>query len=136
MRCWIAPRDIPCGADWPATLERAISTANAFVLLLSREADQSEDVRKEVDLAAEPDFYTEIAEDVQSGCEEHGVVLSAHVDRESIQGRVLVRFASAESAVAAQRAMNGRLFAGKSVQASFMHEGAFEEFVKRQEGQT
>ena len=91
---------------------------------------------KEVDLAAEPDFYTEIAEDVQSGCEDHGVVLSAHVDRESIQGRVLVRFASAESAVAAQRAMNGRLFAGKSVQASFMHEGAFEEFVKRQEGQT
>lgn len=50
--CWYAPRDIPPGPDWPGRIQHALASAHACVLLLSKEANESPEVRKEIDLAA------------------------------------------------------------------------------------
>jgi serine/threonine protein kinase len=52
IRCWIAPRDVPLGADYGAAIIRAIEAAPVTVLLLSRHANNSVHVLHEVERAA------------------------------------------------------------------------------------
>jgi hypothetical protein len=51
LRCWIAPRDMTAGADWPAQIVEAISGAALMVLILSEPANRSPQVLREVDRA-------------------------------------------------------------------------------------
>lgn len=39
--CWIAPRDVPPGCEWPEAIAKAIASAPALVLVLSEHANQS-----------------------------------------------------------------------------------------------
>ena len=48
IRCWIAPRDVPAGADWGEAILTAIGRAHAMVLVLSRQTAASVHVRNEV----------------------------------------------------------------------------------------
>ena len=48
IRCWIAPRDVPAGADWGEAILTAIGRAHAMVLVLSRTTANSVHVRNEV----------------------------------------------------------------------------------------
>ncbi len=48
IRCWIAPRDVPAGADWGEAILTAIGRAHAMVLVLSRATANSVHVRNEV----------------------------------------------------------------------------------------
>jgi hypothetical protein len=51
LPCWIAPRDMQAGADWPAQIVEAISSAALMVLILSEPANRSPQVLREVDRA-------------------------------------------------------------------------------------
>ena len=42
-----------------------------------------------VDLAEDPDFYTDVQEDVTEECGKHGPVAQVHVDKTSPDGQVL-----------------------------------------------
>ena len=46
--CWMAPRDVPAGADWGEAILTAIGRAHAMVLILSRNTASSVHVRNEV----------------------------------------------------------------------------------------
>lgn len=48
IACWIAPRDVPAGADWGEAILTAIGRAHAMVLVLSRNTASSVHVRNEV----------------------------------------------------------------------------------------
>lgn len=48
IRCWIAPRDVPAGADWGEAILTAIGRAHAMVLVLSRSTANSVHVKNEV----------------------------------------------------------------------------------------
>ena len=52
VRCWIAPRDIAPGEDWPTAITRAISQSRIMVLVFSASSNSSEDVGRELILAA------------------------------------------------------------------------------------
>jgi hypothetical protein len=52
IRCWIAPRDILPGAAWAASIPPAIGAAKVFLLIFSSSANDSDQVQREVDLAA------------------------------------------------------------------------------------
>jgi len=52
IRCWIAPRDIAPGEDWPTAVARAISQSHVMVLVFSASSNSSEDVSRELFLAA------------------------------------------------------------------------------------
>ena len=51
VRCWIAPRDIPAGADWPTQIVGAIKTSRAMVLVFSSRANLSPHIAREVERA-------------------------------------------------------------------------------------
>ena len=51
-RCWIAPRDIAPGEDWPAAINHAITQSRIMVLVFSHNSNSSDDVSRELILAA------------------------------------------------------------------------------------
>jgi hypothetical protein len=53
LTCWIAPRDIRAGADYRNEILRGIRETDAFLLVYSRKASESEHVAREVGYADE-----------------------------------------------------------------------------------
>jgi len=51
LRCWIAPRDIMAGTDWGGAIIDAISRADVMVLIFSGHANESPQIRREVERA-------------------------------------------------------------------------------------
>ena len=50
IRCWIAPRDIVPGLEWSAAIVRAIDRRRIMVFIFSSHANQSRQIRREVDV--------------------------------------------------------------------------------------
>jgi hypothetical protein len=51
IRCWIAPRDIVPGTDWSESIINAIEGAKVFVLIFSKHANVSPQIKREVERA-------------------------------------------------------------------------------------
>jgi hypothetical protein len=51
IRCWIAPRDISPGAEWGAAIVDAIDHSAVMVLIFSSNANESRQIRREVEHA-------------------------------------------------------------------------------------
>ncbi len=51
VQCWIAPRDIPPGADWVEAVIDGIDTASGMVLVVSEASNESPQVRRELERA-------------------------------------------------------------------------------------
>jgi len=52
IRCWIAPRDVMPGRSYSGEITRAIQQSRAFVLIFSEHSNNSDQVLREVQLAA------------------------------------------------------------------------------------
>jgi len=52
VKCWIAPRDIPPGANYGSAIIKGIKNCKVFLLVFSKEANMSTAVAKEVERAA------------------------------------------------------------------------------------
>jgi hypothetical protein len=53
VRCWIAPRDIAPGEDWPRAISNAISQCRIMVLIFSANANSSDQISRELSVAAD-----------------------------------------------------------------------------------
>jgi tetratricopeptide (TPR) repeat protein len=51
IRCWIAPRDVTPGSEWSVSVIDAIAEVRAFVLVFSDHANQSSQIKREVERA-------------------------------------------------------------------------------------
>ncbi len=51
LTCWIAPRDITAGTDWSGAIVDAISRSDVLVLIFSSHANESPQIRREVERA-------------------------------------------------------------------------------------
>jgi hypothetical protein len=51
IKCWIAPRDIRPGSDWGESIISAIEQTRIMLLLLSKQANSSPQIRREVERA-------------------------------------------------------------------------------------
>jgi hypothetical protein len=51
FRCWVAPRDIAPGQDWPTAISAAIASSRVMVLVFSADSNQSKQVGNEISLA-------------------------------------------------------------------------------------
>jgi WD40 repeat protein len=51
IRCWIAPRDVEPGTEWAGSIIHAISNSKIMVLVFSKNANDSPQIRKEVERA-------------------------------------------------------------------------------------
>jgi len=53
VRCWVAPRDIMPGADWGESIVKAIRTSHVMLLVFSTNANESKQIKREVEIAAD-----------------------------------------------------------------------------------
>jgi len=51
VRCWIAPRDINAGAEWGESIIEAINSSRVMVLVFSKSANDSPQIRREIERA-------------------------------------------------------------------------------------
>ena len=49
--CWMAPRDIPVGAEWAKGILEGINNASAMLLVFSSNSNDSPQVRREIERA-------------------------------------------------------------------------------------
>ena len=60
IKCWIAPRDVPYGADYEEAIVDAISTSSLLVLVLSAHSNASQHVKREIQNACAEGAPTQI----------------------------------------------------------------------------
>ncbi|CAK0743154.1 hypothetical protein CVIRNUC_001447 [Coccomyxa viridis] len=77
----------------------------------------------------EPNWDEDIARDVKEECSKYGTVNHAHVDKNS-KGFVYLQFQSGEGAMAAQKALHGRWFAGRQIVAEFQFAPIYSQYFK------
>ena len=58
IRCWIAPRDVVPGADWGESIIDAIESSRIMILVFSRNANASRQIKREVERADHKRVYT------------------------------------------------------------------------------
>ena len=51
IRCWVAPRDIPAGANWGAAIIDGIAGSKVMVVILSSDSNISPQVMREAERA-------------------------------------------------------------------------------------
>ncbi|CAL9702630.1 unnamed protein product [Knipowitschia caucasica] len=68
----------------------------------------------------DPNWATEIKDDVIDECNKHGGVVHIYVDKNSAQGNVFVKCPSIPAAMATVNALHGRWFAGKMITAAYV----------------
>jgi len=51
IQCWIAPRNIPIGTEWPAAIVEAIGACKVFVMVLSSNSKNEKQISREAELA-------------------------------------------------------------------------------------
>jgi len=110
ITCWIAPRDIPPGADYPATIVEALASSSVLVLLLTEHAVASPHILTEVGhafsnkkrivplrLAAVPlskdlDYFLSMAQwlDAHDGCTDENLKRLVSAVQTAIQGDAAV----------------------------------------------
>jgi TIR domain len=57
VSCWIAPRDVVPGADWGESIVDAIESSRIMILIFSRSADASSQIKREVERAVNKGVY-------------------------------------------------------------------------------
>src|SRR3954453_2438612 len=57
VRCWVAPRDIVPGTEWGASIIAGIDACRVMVLIFSENANQSPQVRREVERAVSKGLF-------------------------------------------------------------------------------
>jgi hypothetical protein len=56
IECWMAPRDIDAGSDWPEAIQRSIKNSRAMVVVFTEGANASRQVSREITLAINYDL--------------------------------------------------------------------------------
>ncbi|HMJ60635.1 MAG TPA: toll/interleukin-1 receptor domain-containing protein [Bryobacteraceae bacterium] len=51
ISCWIAPRDIPIGAEWAAAIVEGLQRCHSFVVILSSNSTSTRQIAREAELA-------------------------------------------------------------------------------------
>jgi hypothetical protein len=57
IKCWISSRDVPRGEDFQDSIVSALEQASAMVLVFSKNADDSKEIKKELALASEHGLF-------------------------------------------------------------------------------
>ncbi|WFD29311.1 Phosphatidylinositol-3-phosphatase SAC1 [Malassezia sp. CBS 17886] len=71
---------------------------------------------------SDPNWDTELRDDIKSECERHAPVTFVRVEKESPDGEVYVCFDDASGAQRARTSLNGRFFGGKRIEVNFIGE--------------
>src|SRR5206468_491173 len=57
VTCWVAPRDVVPGADWGESIINAIESSRIMILIFSKNANESSQIKREVERAVNKEVY-------------------------------------------------------------------------------
>src|SRR5437016_1755550 len=57
VTCWVAPRDVMPGADWGESIINAIESSRIMILIFSKNANASPQIKREVERAVDKEVY-------------------------------------------------------------------------------
>src|SRR5437016_1983603 len=57
VTCWVAPRDVVPGADWGESIINAIESCRIMILIFSKSANESSQIKREVERAVNKEVY-------------------------------------------------------------------------------
>jgi hypothetical protein len=57
VRCWVAPRDVVPGADWGESIVDALESSRIMILIFSKNANASPQIKREVERAVDKGVY-------------------------------------------------------------------------------
>jgi hypothetical protein len=57
VTCWVAPRDVVPGADWGESIINAIESSRIMILIFSKSANESPQIKREVERAVNKEVY-------------------------------------------------------------------------------
>ncbi|UKJ88677.1 RNA splicing factor [Theileria orientalis] len=77
------------------------------------------------DYADNKEFFDEIEEDVKEECKKYGEVLKVYLNRRKPDGKVYVKFRSSTDAQTAHKSLQGRYFAGNTIQVGYLSDDQF-----------
>ncbi|KAJ3162059.1 RNA-binding protein 39 [Geranomyces michiganensis] len=73
-----------------------------------------------LEVQTEHGWDQELKEDVSSECEKYGTLRHVGIDTEALDGRIYMKYNSIPEAEAAVKALDGRFFAGKKIEAVYV----------------
>ncbi|BAM40923.1 RNA splicing factor [Theileria orientalis strain Shintoku] len=77
------------------------------------------------DYADNNDFFDEIEDDVREECKKYGEVVKVYLNRRKPDGKVYVKFRSNTDAQTAHKSLQGRYFAGNTIQVGYLSDDQF-----------
>ncbi|KAI9349033.1 splicing factor CC1-like protein [Obelidium mucronatum] len=107
----LARRDDPSAPSVAVPVVAKLEVSATRCVLLKNMFDPTQET--------EPDWDTEIRQDVKEECGKYGKIVHIAVDKNS-QGFIYIKFDAIPFAQQAINALNGRFFAGKQISATFM----------------
>ncbi|XP_955384.1 RNA splicing factor, putative [Theileria annulata] len=83
------------------------------------------------DYADNHEFFDEIEEDVKEECGKYGTVVQVFVNRRNPDGKVYVKFKNNDDAQSANKSLQGRYFAGNTIQVSYISDDQYQDVVNK-----
>lgn len=77
------------------------------------------------------EFFDEIEEDVKEECGKYGTVIQVFVNKRNPDGKVYVKFKNNDDAQAANKSLQGRYFAGNTIQVSYISDDQYQDVVNK-----
>eukprot|EP01054_Gregarina_sp_Poly1_P002454 Gregarina_sp_Poly_1__2453@NODE_1662_length_3588_cov_232_506106_g1090_i0_p1_GENE_NODE_1662_length_3588_cov_232_506106_g1090_i0NODE_1662_length_3588_cov_232_506106_g1090_i0_p1_ORF_typecomplete_len203_score39_28RBM39linker/PF15519_6/4_5e08RRM_1/PF00076_22/2e02RRM_1/PF00076_22/0_0007Limkainb1/PF11608_8/11Limkainb1/PF11608_8/2_2RRM_5/PF13893_6/1_7e03RRM_5/PF13893_6/6_1e02RRM_5/PF13893_6/0_11BMF/PF15185_6/0_18RRM_8/PF11835_8/0_31_NODE_1662_length_3588_cov_232_506106_g1090_i013791987 len=110
-----AAAQLMTAADIQATIQSASKSAMQTPMLCLANMFTREEILEEG-----IDMLDDVVDDVKNECAKFGGVLEVWVDREALDGKVLVKFADVQSAASSFKGLNGRFFGGAAIVVSYI----------------
>lgn len=86
----------------------------------------------DINIGKDPDFFTDIIEDVREECKKYGDVKKVWLNSKNIDGTIYIKYSNSEESSTAFQFLNGRYFGGSLIQASFISDAAWETCVSNE----
>lgn len=114
-----AAAQLMTAAEIQATIQsvtKPVAPAASKILSLSNMFTKQEILEEGIDM------LDEVLDDVKNECNRFGEVIDIWVDREALDGKILVKFKDIQDANSAFKGLNGRFFGGSAIAVTYLSE--------------
>ncbi|SBT41576.1 splicing factor 1, putative (SF1) [Plasmodium ovale wallikeri] len=71
-------------------------------------------------IGSDPDFFSDIIEDVKEECSKYGNIVKIWLDTKNIDGKIYIKYSNKDESLKAFQFLNGRYFGGSLINAYFI----------------
>ncbi|VTZ70369.1 splicing factor 1, putative [Plasmodium chabaudi chabaudi] len=77
-------------------------------------------------IGSDPDFFSDILEDVKGECSKYGNIIKIWLDTKNIDGKIYIKYTKNDESLKAFQCLNGRYFGGSLINAYFITNAIWE----------